>query len=211
MSKRLTERTDAKEKLKDRRPKAIAKYIRIAGSKVELVLNLIRGKSYTDAVSILKNTNKSSSPVVLKVVESAAANAENNMSIVKDSLFVAECYVTAGPTLKRMMPRARGRADRILKRTCHIYVFLDTMADKKTVETKVEKSTKKAVTNKVDKKEIPNTVAEKPIADKPNAGKPLGTKKVVPVKIPTPKSNGTVKGTGGDSKPQKKETEKEVK
>jgi large subunit ribosomal protein L22 len=176
MSKRLTERTDAKLKNADRRPTAIAKYIRIPSSKMELVLDLIRGKSYTEAAAILKNTNKSSSPVVLKVLESAAANAENNLSIIKDSLFVAECYAMAGPTLKRMQPRARGRADRILKRTCHVRIILDTKEDKKkAVSKKVEKKTEKAE-KEMAAKAITKTVAEKPLAEKPNTVKPLGTK-----------------------------------
>jgi large subunit ribosomal protein L22 len=177
MSKRLTQRTDARKKVQDRRPTAIAKYIRIPSSKMELVLNLIRGKTYTQAVAILKNTNKSSSPVILKVLESAAANAENNLSIIKDTLFVAECYSMAGPTLKRMMPRARGRADRILKRTCHIRIILDSKEDE---------TIKKAVNKKVNKKEIPVTESERPIAKRPNTQKPLGTKSVAAAAPKTP-------------------------
>lgn len=178
MSKRLTERTDTKLKNADRRPTAVAKYIRIPSSKMELVLNLIRGKSYTEAAAILKNTNKSSSPVVLKVLESAAANAENNLSIIKDGLFVAECYAMAGPTLKRMQPRARGRADRILKRTCHLRITLDTKEDKKKAVSKVEKKAEKTEkkTAVMTAKEAPKTVAERPLAAKPNTSKPLGTK-----------------------------------
>lgn len=109
----------------DRRPKAIAKYIRISPYKVRAVLDLIRGKSYREAVGILENLNKSSSEPILKVVKSAGANAENNLSMNMDELFVAECFADQGPTLKRFIPKARGRAGGLLKRTSHITVILD--------------------------------------------------------------------------------------
>ena len=113
---------------KDRRPKAIAKYIRISPSKVHVVLDLIRGKDYTDAVAILKTTQKAASEPVLKCLNSAAANAEVNLGMSKDTLFVAECFADQGPTLKRMQPVSRGRGYRILKRTSHITVILDERA-----------------------------------------------------------------------------------
>ncbi|HKL73564.1 MAG TPA: 50S ribosomal protein L22 [Clostridia bacterium] len=106
---------------------AIAKYIRISPYKVRAVLDLIRGKSYKEAVAILENTNKSSSMPVLKVVKSAGANAENNLSLNKDELFVAECFADQGSTLKRFTPKAHGRAGSILKRTSHITVILDVV------------------------------------------------------------------------------------
>lgn len=109
----------------DRRPRAIAKYIRISPYKVRAVLDLIRGKSYREAVGILENLNKSSSEPILKVVKSAGANAENNLSFNIDELFVAECYADQGPTLKRYIPKAHGRAGGLLKRTSHITVILD--------------------------------------------------------------------------------------
>lgn len=113
---------------KDRRPKAIAKYIRIAPGKVHIVLDLIRGKSYKDAVAILKTTNKAAAEPVLKCLNSAAANAEVNLGMNKDTLYVAECFADQGPTLKRMQPVSRGRGYSILKRTSHITVILDEMA-----------------------------------------------------------------------------------
>ena len=113
---------------KDRRPKAIAKYIRIAPGKVHVVLDLIRGKSYKDAVAILKTTNKAAAEPVLKCMNSAAANAEVNLGMNKDTLYVAECFADQGPTLKRMQPVSRGRGYSILKRTSHITVILDEMA-----------------------------------------------------------------------------------
>lgn len=113
---------------KDRRPKAIAKYIRISPSKVHIVLDLIRGVDYKDAVAILKTTNKAAAEHVLKCLNSAAANAEVNLGMNKDNLYVAECFADQGPTLKRMQLVSRGRGYRILKRTSHITVILDERA-----------------------------------------------------------------------------------
>lgn len=127
MAKGIRERVAARKENADRRPKAVAKYIGINASKVANVLDLIRGKKYLEAVAILENTDKSSTMPILKVLNSAAANAENNLNLNKDELFVAEAYSSQGPTLKRLMIRARGRADRMLKRTSHIIVILDTV------------------------------------------------------------------------------------
>ena len=113
---------------KDRRPKAIAKYIRISPSKVQIVLDLIRGQDYKDAVAILKTTAKAAAEPVLKCMNSAAANAVVHLGMDKDALYVAECYADQGPTLKRMQPVSRGRGYRILKRTSHITVILDERA-----------------------------------------------------------------------------------
>ncbi len=220
MSRGIKERTERKKANRDKRPYAIARYIRIPNSKVKFVLDLIRGKGYEDAVNILKNLNKSASPVVLKVLNSAAANAENNLAMSKDNLFVAECYATNAPQMKRMMPRARGRADRILKRSCHITIRLDEVkvgqkdvnkAAGKTVAQKAATTTTKAATatktttaktttktatakttgTKTAAKAIPSTAAEKPVADKPNAVKPLGTKAVSTVKTTAAKKRTT--------------------
>lgn len=100
--------------------KAILRYARISPRKVGIVLDLIRGKDVTMARAILKNTPKSASEYLIKLLDSAVANAENNFNMDKNSLVVSECYVCPGPTLKRIMPRARGSADRILKRTSHV-------------------------------------------------------------------------------------------
>ena len=113
---------------KDRRPKAIAKYIHISPSKVHVVLDLIRGRDYNEAVAILKTTAKAATEPVLKCLNSAAANAEVNNGMNKDNLYVAECFADQGPTLKRMQPVSRGRGYRILKRTSHITVILDERA-----------------------------------------------------------------------------------
>ena len=128
MAKNMKEKTARIAENKDRRPKAIAKHVRISPYKVRIVLDIIRGKNYREAVAILENTPKAASLPIKKVPMSAAANAEHNLGMSKDSLFVAACYADQGPTLKRIMARAQGRAFRILKRTSHITVVLDAKA-----------------------------------------------------------------------------------
>ena len=113
------------EENKDKRPKAVAKYVRISPYKVRVVLDLIRGKSVTEAVAILDNVSKAGCEPIKKVVLSAAANAEHNLQMNAADLYVAACYADQGPTLKRMQPMAHGRGFRILKRTSHITVVLD--------------------------------------------------------------------------------------
>jgi len=128
MATRSKQKAAMRAENKDRRPHATAKYIRIAPSKVFVVLDLIRGKDYNEAVAILKTTSKAACEPVLKVLNSAAANAEVNLGMNKDTLYVAECFADQGPTLKRVQPVSRGRAYRILKRTSHITVILDERA-----------------------------------------------------------------------------------
>ncbi|MBP5466499.1 MAG: 50S ribosomal protein L22 [Clostridia bacterium] len=128
MAKNLREKTAKIAENKDRRPKAVARHVRISPYKVRIVLDIIRGKGYREAVAILENTPKAASEPIKKVLMSAAANAENNLGLSKDNLYVAACFADQGPTLKRVMPRAQGRAFRILKRTSHITVVLDAKA-----------------------------------------------------------------------------------
>lgn len=104
--------------------KAIAKFVRIAPRKVQLVTDLVRGKKVDEALAILKFTPKGAAPVVEKVVKSALANAENNFNMDRENLYVAEIYANQGPTMKRFRPRAQGRATTIRKRTSHIGVVL---------------------------------------------------------------------------------------
>lgn len=125
MATRIKEKASKRQENADKRPRASAKYIRISPYKVRALLDVIRGKSYQEAVALLNNMTKSSSEPVLKLVNSAAANAENNLNMSKSDLYVAECYADQGPTLKRVMPRAKGSASRILKRTSHITIILD--------------------------------------------------------------------------------------
>ena len=100
------------------------RYLRVSPRKVKIVLDLIRDKDLREALAILSNTPKLVCRDVEKLVRSAAANAENNNGMDRSKLYVAECFVTPGPTLKRMRPRAKGSAARILKRTSHITVVL---------------------------------------------------------------------------------------
>ncbi|MBE6871098.1 MAG: 50S ribosomal protein L22 [Ruminococcaceae bacterium] len=104
--------------------KAYLKYARISPRKVSIVADLIRNKPATVAMGILKNTPKSASEYLVKLLKSAMANAEHNFSMDKEKLYVSEIFVCPGPTLKRVMPRARGSANRILKRTSHVTITL---------------------------------------------------------------------------------------
>ena len=105
--------------------KAVAKYVRIAPRKVRVVMDLIRGKDVADAFAILKFTPKVGAEVIEKVLKSAVANAENNFDMNVDKLFVSSAFVDEGPTLKRIHPRSRGQAFKILKRTSHITVVVE--------------------------------------------------------------------------------------
>ena len=109
----------------DRRPRAIAKNLGVSPSKVRIVLNLIRGKDYNLAVAMLKNMPNVGAEYAVKVLESAGANAENNLGMNKANLYVAECYADGAATLKRYQPVSKGRAHSIKKRTRHITIILD--------------------------------------------------------------------------------------
>ena len=104
--------------------RAVLRTARIAPRKVEIVLNLIRGKDLEMALAIVKHTPKAACEYLEKLLASAAANAENNFNMDKKNLYVAECFVCPGPVMKGIMPSAKGRAYRILKRTSHITVVL---------------------------------------------------------------------------------------
>ena len=128
MATRQREKAAKIAQTRDKRAKAVAKYVRIAPSKVRIVLDVVRGMDYLEAVATLKNMSNASSEVILKVVESAAANAENNLGLNKADLYIAETFADGGQTLKRFQPVSKGRAHSILKRTSHITVILDTRA-----------------------------------------------------------------------------------
>ena len=104
--------------------RATLRYARISPRKVSIVMDLIRNKPLAEAQAILQCPPKAACEPLLNLVNSAAANAENNFDLDRNHLYVAECYVCPGPTLKRIMPRAQGRAYRILKRTSHMTVVL---------------------------------------------------------------------------------------
>jgi large subunit ribosomal protein L22 len=104
--------------------RAVLRYARISSRKVKIVLDLIKNKDIDEAYGIVKFTPKAASEILYKLLKSAEANASNNNGLNRDQLFVAEAYATQGPTLKRLMPRAQGRANRIRKRTSHITLVL---------------------------------------------------------------------------------------
>lgn len=104
--------------------RAYLKYARISPRKVQIVLDLIRNKPVHLASAILKHTPKAASEPLYKLLNSAAANAEHNHQMDPERLYVASCFVTPGPTLKRIRPVSKGRAYRILKRTSHVTIVL---------------------------------------------------------------------------------------
>ena len=104
--------------------RAELRHARISARKVKIVIDTIKGKSANEAVAILKYTNKAAAPIVEKLLKSAMANAVNNHGMDETKLYVAEAYANQGPTMKRIMPRAQGRANRIRKRTSHITIVL---------------------------------------------------------------------------------------
>ena len=107
--------------------KAYLKYLRISPRKVQIVADLIRGKNVGTAMAILMQTPKAASEPMIKLLKSAVANAENNFNMDVEKLVVTEVFATPGPILKRVMPRAQGRAYRINKRTSHVTL---TVAEK---------------------------------------------------------------------------------
>ena len=125
MATRMREKTAKRHETADKRPRAIARYIRISNRKVKIVIDMIRGKSVKEAAAILAYTPKSASEPVLKLLNSAIANAENNLDMNRDDLYVAEVYANQGPTLQRYRARASGSASPIRKRTSHITIILD--------------------------------------------------------------------------------------
>jgi len=108
--------------------RAQVKYTRVSAYKAREVLDLIRGEQVARALEILEFAERDVAQVILKCLESAIANAEHNDQIPADELFVSACFADEGPTLKRWRPRARGRATRIRKRTCHITVIVSRLA-----------------------------------------------------------------------------------
>ena len=105
--------------------RATARYVRMSPRKVRLVVDLIRGKKASEADEILRYLNKRAARPVRKVLKSAIANAVNNHDMLEDSLYIKAAWVDEGPSLKRILPRARGRADIIKKRTSHITIVLE--------------------------------------------------------------------------------------
>ena len=100
--------------------RAYLKYLRISPRKVKILCDLIRGKDAETACAYIEQTPKAASEELIMLLKSAIANADHNFHMDTSKLYVSECFVCPGPTLKRMMPRAKGSGDRILKRTSHV-------------------------------------------------------------------------------------------
>lgn len=106
--------------------RATARFVRVTPMKARRVIDLVRGKSVEEALAILKYAPQTASEPVAKVVQSAAANAENNFGLDPDTLVISEAYANEGPTMRRFRPRAQGRAFQIRKRTSHITVVVES-------------------------------------------------------------------------------------
>lgn len=113
------------EKQKDRRAQAHAKFVRVSNTKAKIVLDQIKGKSIGEAMGILAYSPRYAAEIIEKVLKSAVANAENNLELDVEKLYVEDVVANQGPTLKRIRPRAQGRAYRINKRTAHISIYLN--------------------------------------------------------------------------------------
>ena len=108
--------------------RAIHKQAKISAQNARLVADQIRGRSVEDAMNILKFSTKKAAGLISKVLNSAVANAENNLGADVDALAISAIMVDEGPSLKRMMPRAKGRGNRIVKRSCHIMVEVSDLS-----------------------------------------------------------------------------------
>ncbi|MEE8815316.1 MAG: 50S ribosomal protein L22 [Lachnospiraceae bacterium] len=115
----------ARNAVKDTRPHAKLTNARIPVQKACFVMDAIRGKDVTTAIGILEYSPRYASGVILKLLNSAIANAENNLGMSKDNLYIAECNASNGPIMKRIQPRAQGRAYRIFKRMSNLTIVLE--------------------------------------------------------------------------------------
>ncbi len=124
--------------------KAMLRYCRLSSYKAREVLDLIRGLDYTRAVELLDHTDRAGAPIVAKLLRSAASNAEHNDQQFPEELYVATAYADEGATLKRWRPRARGRATRVRKRTCHITIVLARMPESQVARLRARASAQQA-------------------------------------------------------------------
>ena len=129
-----TQEKRARNAVKDTRPHAKLTYARIPVQKACYVMDAIRGKDVTTAIGILEYSPRYASGVILKLLKSAVANAENNLGMNVSNLYIAECHASNGPIMKRIQPRAQGRAYRINKRMSNLYITLDEKAAEKVSE-----------------------------------------------------------------------------
>ncbi|MCR5201634.1 MAG: 50S ribosomal protein L22 [Lachnospiraceae bacterium] len=113
------------ENQRDTRPSAKLSYARCSAQKAGFVLDAIKGKDVETAIAILTYNPRYASGIILKLLQSAVANAENNNGLSRENLYIEECFANQGPTMKRIRPRAQGRAYRILKRMSHITIILN--------------------------------------------------------------------------------------
>ena len=161
--------------------RAVEKYIRMSPRKVRLVVDLVKARPVEEAVDILTFTRRRAATAVRKAIESAVSNALENFKeykISEDELYIKEIYVTEGPTLKRWKPRARGRADRVMKRTSHIFVVVSDFSpgeEKGPEKTgKKEKAGTRSESRAPEKKKTVEgknkPVARKPVKDKKSGG-----------------------------------------
>ena len=116
--------------------KCVAKTVRVTPRKARLVIDQIRGKKVSDAYAILTFTPNGASEPIIKVLKSAAANAVNNFKMNESKLYIKTIYVTEGPRLKRYLPRAKGSADTLLKRTCNVNIVVAERQEEETDGTK---------------------------------------------------------------------------
>lgn len=125
MAKRIREKAELLNQNKDTRPYASVRYVRLSPTKAKIVIDTVRGKSYDDAVAILSNMPHEAAAILLKVVKSAGANAENNKGLNVHDLYLAEIILGQGPTrVNKINYQGRGRTSRITTRTSHIKVVL---------------------------------------------------------------------------------------
>ena len=123
-AKKAEKKVEAPKKPQVTEARAVSKDVRVTPRKARLVIDLVRGKGVNEALGILANVNRAASPLVSKVIRSAAANAINNFSMSEEKLYVAEIYATDGIKMKRFLPRAKGSASGLVKRTSHITVVV---------------------------------------------------------------------------------------
>jgi len=212
MATRVKEKTLALQQNKDKRPVAHARHIRISPYKVRTVLDIVRGLPVNRALATLKNMPRGASEVVYKLVASAVANAENNHNLDADALYIAEIHASQGPTLKRMLPKAKGSSSRILKRTSHLTVRLDDITNKgvvdvKSTSTTSKSSTKNTTTKKVDSKPKAQK-SEKKVEAKPAKAEKSDTK---PVKAEKSTSDKKASASKTETAAPKSKSEKESK
>jgi len=127
---------------REKRPHAVHKYARVSSTKARIVLEQIKGKNVGVALSILTYSPRYASDLIIKVLKSAIANADHNLQLNVGDLYVQEVFADQGPTMKRVRPRARGRADRISKATSHITIILNEKVSKANKAEKVDKADK---------------------------------------------------------------------